>query len=347
MDQLIKAEVLSPGILGYSLLLPEEKSERRAIRHFCHAWSRSPDRIWLAASIGDWLAAHDAALCTKDASLIELTQTRADECRRQRLEEAAAEVSRDSKNVGALCAYADLGGKDLDEHLIQYLTELIAELHPTEVATLGGDDVEEKTQGVAELHGESHARFVAELHARMVAVDIKLVMKMVENRCDESWCPRIFKLLEDLDLGPQSLEMTPLLECVRFLAKHDYRRAETLQKLASVDGPLVGDALLLAFEHGPNIAMPIIRRGLRSSNDTARTATAAILAEIDLPWTRRELLDALQDSTDDEKTRECRSALVESRDPACRLAVEEWERRNLPPRTDGLVTLAGWNFTTG
>ena len=54
----------------------------------------------------------------------------------------------------------------------------------------------------------------------------------------------------------------------------------------------------------------------------------AILALIAKPWSRKELLDALKTSDDQEKTADARAALLESGDEVAQKAVLAWEERN-------------------
>jgi hypothetical protein len=59
-----------------------------------------------------------------------------------------------------------------------------------------------------------------------------------------------------------------------------------------------------------------------------RTEVAAILAVINKPWSRRELLGALSASDDQEKTADTRAALVETGDEDAQKAVLAWEERS-------------------
>ncbi len=59
-----------------------------------------------------------------------------------------------------------------------------------------------------------------------------------------------------------------------------------------------------------------------------RIDAAAILAAIDRPWSRNELIAVLRESTDQEPTSECRAALRECHDGDAHLAVESWEAEN-------------------
>src|SRR5262249_51176961 len=59
-----------------------------------------------------------------------------------------------------------------------------------------------------------------------------------------------------------------------------------------------------------------------------RSEIAAILALIDEPWSRRELLLALEASDNQEKTADARAALREWGDEERQKAVRAWEERN-------------------
>jgi len=59
-----------------------------------------------------------------------------------------------------------------------------------------------------------------------------------------------------------------------------------------------------------------------------RTRVAAILALINAPWSRRELLQALEASDRQEKTADARGAVLESGDGEAQRAVLAWEERN-------------------
>ncbi len=74
-----------------------------------------------------------------------------------------------------------------------------------------------------------------------------------------------------------------------------------------------------------------------------RLTAAAILALIDRPGSRAELLAVLRESDDQEATSECRAALDESREPAARRAVEEWQERNPhEPEPGPTISMREW-----
>jgi hypothetical protein len=90
----------------------------------------------------------------------------------------------------------------------------------------------------------------------------------------------------------------------------------------------MGEAVLLALEHAPELALPLIRKGLIADIPANRSKIAAILALIAKPWSRRELLAALDASDDQQKTADARAALLESGDEDAQKAVLAWEERN-------------------
>jgi hypothetical protein len=82
------------------------------VRRFCDLWGDPNRRLWLAAVIGDWPAAH--ALATPE--LAEVTAGRADACRRQRRDHLGAITGYPASD--ALYGLDDLGVSD------QYLAEV-------------------------------------------------------------------------------------------------------------------------------------------------------------------------------------------------------------------------------
>ena len=93
-------------------------------------------------------------------------------------------------------------------------------------------------------------------------------------------------------------------------------------------GSEVGEAVLLALEHAPQHALRLIRKGLLADVPINRSEVAAILALIGKPWSRSELLRALEATDEQEKTADVRAALLESGDEEAQKAVLAWEERN-------------------
>ncbi len=57
--------------------------------------------------------------------------------------------------------------------------------------------------------------------------------------------------------------------------------------------PFLGEHAILALRHLPDLALPLVRRALRSTTGAAVSDIAAMLAAVDQPWCHRELSAAL------------------------------------------------------
>lgn len=90
----------------------------------------------------------------------------------------------------------------------------------------------------------------------------------------------------------------------------------------------LSEAAMLAMEMKLPCAMNLIRRSLRSKIPNNRIEMAAVLAIIDLPWCHDELACVLAETSDQEMTTECRTALLESRNVDVHSIVHDWETRN-------------------
>ena len=110
------------------------------------------------------------------------------------------------------------------------------------------------------------------------------------------------------------------------LLTHAHRVPEVLQRIAAI-GPHAGARLLtLALAFRAPAALSLVRQALRSPVALDRNESAALLAAVDLPWSRRELRSVLAESDDLLATSECRAALRRSDDPAARAAADAWDR---------------------
>ena len=91
----------------------------------------------------------------------------------------------------------------------------------------------------------------------------------------------------------------------------------------------LGEIALVALEHAPTQARTLFQRALRSQFAYSRNIAAAALAVLDEPWSRDELIAALSESSDQQKTAECRPALRRCNSSDAQDAVITWERHNL------------------
>lgn len=244
------------------------------------AWSDPTRRVWLAALIGDWIAAHEVAT----PELAEITAPRAEQCRDLRRKRLHRDLNVAYKGADALQALAELRSPDLDQCLVTALKG-----PPTGL--------------------------------------ISAALEIIEER-DASWCPHLFSLLMRMNPAGQIPEPHIWKTCLTILLRHGHRTSEVLATLPKAGGTEIGEAILLALEHAPEMARPLIRKAILSDIPINRIQTAAILAVIDKPWSVSELLWALETCDEQEKTAEARAALLESGDENAHRAVLAWEARN-------------------
>lgn len=267
------------------------------IDSFCNAWPHRDRQVWLAALIGDWLAADKAAAGRSELTAI--TSPRARRCREiwwQRLRRALSEQYR---GADALQALADLRAPGLDQCLEE---------------TLSGPP-----SGL-----------------------ISAALDVIGQQDDPRWCARVRKLLSRVNPAGQFPQPHIWITSLKFLLRHGYATTEVIASLAKAGGTEVGEAVLLSLEYAPNLALPLIRRGLLADVPIDRTQVAAVLALINAPWSRRELLGALEASDDQEKTADVRAALLESGDEEAQKAVLAWEGQNPHENeTGGYVEIGG------
>jgi hypothetical protein len=253
------------------------------IDSFSAAWSQADRRVWLAALIGDWLAADEAAAGRPELTAI--SGPRADRVRGIRRRRLRRELGEPYRGADALHALADLRAPDLDQCLEDALSGTPSGLISAALDVIGRQD-------------------------------------------DPRWCARVHALFSRVDPAGEPPQPHIWITSLKFLLRHGHRSAEVIASLARAGRTAVGEAVLLSLEHAPVLALPLIRKGLLADVPINRTEVAAILALIDAPWSRRELLGALEASDDQEKTADARAALLECGDEAAQRAVLAWEERN-------------------
>jgi hypothetical protein len=157
---------------------------------------------------------------------------------------------------------------------------------------------------------------------------ISAALDIIGQQDDPRWCPHLYTLLRRTDPAQQAPSPHIWMTSLRLLLRHGHHTADVIAALPRAGGTEMGEAVLLALEHAPELALPLIRKGLLADIPINRIEVAAILAVINKPWSRRELLGALSASDDQEKTADARAALVETGDAEAEKAVLEWEERN-------------------
>jgi hypothetical protein len=282
MKDLIAAGALTP-LPGRDSHPPRVSAEvlacQDAIEALCRAWPLPGQRLWLAALIGDWPAAHEAAAGQPEVERI--TARRAEKCRQLRRERLLKETGYPAAD--ALHGLAELGNA-------QECLEQAFRSPPSGLVS-----------AALEIAGQ-------------------------EN--DPRWCPHIYALHSRVNPAGQIPEPHIWMRSLKFLLRHGYRTGELLAALAKAGGTELGEAVLLALEHAPEHALPLIRKGLLADIPINRTTVAAILVLIAKPWSTRELLRALEQSDDQEKTADSRAAILELGDAEAEKMVRAWEQKN-------------------
>jgi hypothetical protein len=260
-----------------------------AVEAFCTGWAGGGERVWLAALVGDWLAAHEAASGWPELRAV--TAPRAESCREARRRRLRRGLGEQGQAVDALQALADLGTTGLDSCLKDALAG-----PPTGL--------------------------------------VSAALEIIGRQGDSRWCAPVYALFSGVEPAGRLPQPHIWITSLKFLLRHSYRTPDLLAALPGAGGTVVGEAVLLAMEHAPELALPLIRKGLLADIPINRSQVAAVLALIAKPWSRRELLRALESSDDQEKTADARAALLESGDEEAQRAVLAWEERN--PHEDEL-----------
>lgn len=153
-------------------------------------------------------------------------------------------------------------------------------------------------------------------------------LAVIDQLDDPQWCVPVYDLFSRIDPTAQAPEPHIWMTSLKFLLRHGHRAKEVVAALAKAGRTEIGEAVLLSLEHAPELALPLIRKGLLADVPIDRMTVAAILAVIGKPWSVRELLGALEASDDQEKTADARAALLESGGEDAQAAVLAWEERN-------------------
>ena len=292
------------GPLDGAVLSDMALAQMPVLERFLAAWENSAARLWLAAAVGDWPLAQQLAASTGDAALLSLTKRRAGQCRRLQLALIRCHVD----PAGPMCAAA-----------LHSLYQLGAAKVPRLVAT-----ALRRTFRTA----RAACRYRHELDE---------VGRFIVEADDPRWCKGLFALLRQLaaDTASRPLEL-PVEAWAGYLAKHGYHAAEAIE-LACRCGDRFDDLVLIALEHAPQTALAVIRRALSRSGEMTAFArgsvfhsTVAILAAIDQPWSRRELVQILvelgRNNRKNLAVMPVAIALSESRDAATRQLAVAYEQ---------------------
>ena len=145
---------------------------------------------------------------------------------------------------------------------------------------------------------------------------------------DGQWCKQIFSLFTRTNLNGPIPEPHVWITSLKYLLKHQHRTGELISAISAFSEVEIGERVLLALEHAPEQALPLIRKGLLTDGIMQNVTVAAILAIIAKPWCLQELLLALQESDEQDRTAYVRAAILEINDEAANKTLLAWEQNN-------------------
>ncbi len=157
---------------------------------------------------------------------------------------------------------------------------------------------------------------------------ISSALEIIQQQDDAKWCPHVYALFRRVSPDHPIPEPSIWMKSLKFLLTHNYQKQALLSALEKCDGTVMGEGVLLALENAPDKVLPLVRKGLLHQIPICRTEVAAILATINQPWSRGELLRALEISDEQEMTADVRAALLETGNHEAEKAVLAWETKN-------------------
>jgi hypothetical protein len=182
--------------------------------------------------------------------------------------------------------------------------------------------------GLADLGGSALPRWLEDALRAPPSGLVSTALAVVGRMNDPTWCRLVYAAYRNARPGGPPPEPHIWLNSLKILIGHGYRPREMRAALAKAGGSEVGEAVLLALEYAPERALPLIRKSLLGNFPVNRSTTAAILALVNKPWSIQELLRALAESDDQEKTVDARTALLETGNAEAERAVLAWEDAN-------------------
>lgn len=156
-------------------------------------------------------------------------------------------------------------------------------------------------------------------------------LELLLKRNDKTWCPLIHEFYQQFNpAGSEDEFPSPHIwgQCLEFLFRHQYSFPEAAEVFSNVHQHCLGEAVVLALEYRPSQALKLFRAALRSEIPNNRMIAAAVLALVDQPWSRQELLDTFSESDESDQTSECRAALLETQCSQAHQVVLDWQARH-------------------
>ena len=153
-------------------------------------------------------------------------------------------------------------------------------------------------------------------------------LEIIEERSVAEWAEPILALSRRTDPNGDIPRPAIWLKCMELLFPMNSPSQELIRRLSKAGPGCCAEAAVLALEHAPGCALELFRQALRSRIPHSRIVASAVLTIIDQPWSRRELAKVLVESNEQDRTAECRAALMETHSADSHGLVRRWEERN-------------------
>jgi len=185
-------------------------------------------------------------------------------------------------------------------------------------------------QSIVSLAHPRATQFIRDALAEPPSGVTSAALEGIGDNPDVSWSDSLIDLLRRTNANGDAGYPEPYIwiGCARRLLAMGKHRDEVIAGMKAMQNQELAEVSLLALEFAPECAVAFFQRAMRSSVPINRIKAAAALAIIDQDWSRKLLIDVLDESDEQDATVECRFALTVSRNMAMREAVTAWERRN-------------------
>jgi hypothetical protein len=106
---------------------------------------------------------------------------------------------------------------------------------------------------------------------------------------DPKWCGPVHDLFARVEPTAQAPSPHIWMTSLKFLLRHDHRTKEMFTALPRAGGTEVGEAVLLALEHAPELALPLIRKALLADIPINRIEVTAIIVFHLARWSSQQV----------------------------------------------------------
>lgn len=157
---------------------------------------------------------------------------------------------------------------------------------------------------------------------------ISIALELLGARKEEDWSTQVLEVFRRVSPQGEIPQPNIFIGCADYLLRRNKQVDVVRTRLMEMKNRELGRAAVLALEFIPDLARQLFAKALRSKIPIDREVAAAALALVDQPWSHMELLSALEYSSDQEATSECRAALLAMPHTQLHAAVAEWEKRH-------------------